>query len=398
VRKFVFAALAVGVLSTMLLSITVVPALADGFFAAQMELNIFQPSQKALILYEDNREDLILSVKYEGNANEFAWVIPVPAYPGIDVSDPDLFWELADLTSVDLRGGGGCGCMVMAPAGPPVAVWERTVVGPYDVAILSAQDPTALVDWLNSNGYSFREEGGDILDDYIAKEWYFVATRINTGEEATGLATGTIEPLKLSFESDEIIYPLRITSLSSETAEVLLYVFTDQKVVPREYQFVSLNTPEQVVSLEREENVFYLEFGEEIYLQDLDSEGVLSELLTTSLQGDKYYVTKLKAEIVADEMVDIELIRYDPGDYLDSDGDGWSDAEEVIAGTNPSRADTDHDMLRDPEDPYPLRLPGYVFTVIIIASMVVGIFLWWRYRRRKKAVVRSQDTVNTPKG
>jgi hypothetical protein len=66
-------------------------------------------------------------------------------------------------------------------------------------------------------------------------------------------------------------------------------------------------------------------------------------LLTTCLQGDKYYVTKLKAEIIADEMVDIELIGYDPGDYLDSDGDGWSDAEEVIAGTNPNRVDTDYD-------------------------------------------------------
>ena len=123
-RRTVFAALAVGVLSTMLLSITVVPALADGFVAAQMELDIFQPSQKALILYEDNREDLILSVKYEGNANEFAWVIPVPAYPDIDISDPDLFWELADLTSARLPSR-GFGCMVMALAGPPVGVWER---------------------------------------------------------------------------------------------------------------------------------------------------------------------------------------------------------------------------------------------------------------------------------
>jgi hypothetical protein len=381
----------------MLLSMTVVPALADGFFASPEELDIFQPSQKALILYEDNREDLILSVKYEGNANEFAWVIPVPAYPDIDVADPDLFWELAVLTSARLPSR-GFGCMIMAPAGPPVAVWERMVVGPYDVAILSAQDPAALVDWLNSNGYSFPEEGGDILDYYITKEWYFVAMRINTGEEATGLATGTIEPLKLSFESDEIVYPLKITSLSSETSEVLLYVFADQKVVPREYQFVSLNTPEQVVFLERDEDVFYIEFGEEIRLRDLYPEGALSKLLTTSLQGDKYYVTKLKAEIMADEMVDIELIRYAPGDYLDSDGDGWSDAEEAIAGTNPSRVDTDHDMLRDPKDPYPLRLAGYVFAVIIIASLAVGTFLWLRYLRRKDAIVRSQDTIKTPKG
>ena len=388
-RRFVFAVLAVSLLFTMLLSIAVVPALADGAFFALLGDDIFQPSQKAIILYENNREDLILAVKYEGNADEFAWVIPVPNYPDIDVSDPDLFRELSKITTEDLPVRTGCARFIPLPLGPAVQVLERTIIGPYDVAILSAQDPTALVDWLNSNGYSFPEEGEKILDDYITKEWYFVATRINTGEEATGLATGTIEPLKLSFESDEIIYPLRITSLSSKASEVLLYVFADQKVVPREYQFLSLNVPGQVRSLEREENVFYLEFGEEIRLRDLWVKSTLYELLSTSLRGDEYYLTKLRAEITADDMVDIELIRYDPGDYLDSDGDGWSDAEEAIAGTNPNRVDTDYDRIRDPQDDYPLEIASYVFAVIIITSLVVGIFLWRRYRRRKRAIVRS---------
>ena len=390
-RRSVFAVLAVSLLLTMLLSMTAGPAFADGAFFTLLEYDIFQPSQKALILYENNREDLILSVKYEGNADEFAWVIPVPNYPDIDVSDPELFWELSDLTLVHLRvrGGGGFGCIAHFAAVPPVEVLERTVVGPYDVAILSAQDPTALVDWLNSNGYSFPEESEKILNDYITKEWYFVATRINTGEEATGLAAGTIEPLKLSFESDEIIYPLRITSLSSKASEVLLYVFADQKVVPREYQFLSLNVPEQVVSLEREGNVFYLEFGREIHLRDLKLNDTLYELLTDSSRGDEYYLTKLRAEITADEMVDIELIRYDPEDYLDSDGDGWSDAEESIVGTDPNKVDTDYDRLWDPEDPYPLEIPSYVLPVVIITSLIVGIFIWRRYRRRKRAIVRS---------
>jgi len=388
-RRFVFAVLAVSLLFTMLLSIAVVPALADGAFFALLGDDIFQPSQKAIILYENNREDLILAVKYEGNADEFAWVIPVPNYPDIDVSDPDLFWELSEITTEDLPVRTGCARFIPLPLSPVVQVLERTIIGPYDVAILSAQDPTALVDWLNSNGYSFPEEGEKILDDYITKEWYFVATRINTGEEATGLAAGTIEPLKLSFESDEIIYPLRITSLSSKASEVLLYVFADQKVVPREYQFLSLNVPGQVRSLEREENVFYLEFGEEIRLRDLWVKSTLYELLSTSLRGDEYYLTKLRAEITADDMVDIELIRYDPGDYLDSDGDGWSDAEEAIAGTNPNRVDTDYDRIRDPQDDYPLEIASYVFAVIIITSLVVGIFLWRRYRRRKRAIMPS---------
>lgn len=39
---------------------------------------------------------------------------------------------------------------------------------------------------------------------------------------------------------------------------------------------------------------------------------------------------------------------------LDSDGDGWTDAQEQDAGTDPFRVDTDGDGYRDPEDPSPL--------------------------------------------
>jgi len=38
----------------------------------------------------------------------------------------------------------------------------------------------------------------------------------------------------------------------------------------------------------------------------------------------------------------------------DSDGDGWTDAQEQDAGTDPFRVDTDGDGYRDPEDPDPL--------------------------------------------
>jgi hypothetical protein len=60
-----------------------------------------------------------------------------------------------------------------------VEVIERKTVGIYDVAVLSAEDPEALTNWLNQNGYFFPTEGKAILDYYINKEWYFVAMKIN---------------------------------------------------------------------------------------------------------------------------------------------------------------------------------------------------------------------------
>jgi hypothetical protein len=85
------------------------------------------------------------------------------------------------------------------------------------------------------------------------------------------------------------------------------------------------------------------------------------------LSGAEYRLTKMRGNITADSMVDVELIPYEEEHYLDSDGDGWSDAEEAIAGTNPNEVDTDRDKKPDPEDPYPLRTSS-VFCFIATAA------------------------------
>jgi hypothetical protein len=296
--------------------------------------------------------------------------------------------------------------------GPGVDVLEEKTVGPYDVAILSAGDPAALVDWLNSNGYSFPEASEEIIEEYIRKGWYFVASRINIGEEASGLAKGTIEPLILSFESNRIVYPLRITSVSSDFCEVLLYVFTKQAVVPEEYQFLTLNTVEQVAYFEREDNVFYIESGGEIPLGEVFNRAAIGQLLFYREFGEiigiedyweveeelifqmedafsnMNYLTKLRSEVRADKMVDIELKIYRVNDYLDSDGDGWSDAEESLVGSDPQKADTDGDGMLDLEDPAPLTrdtLPDWILLVALAATLLIAFIIWlisWRVTRR----------------
>jgi len=316
-----------------LLATTAAPVLADGgFFPDSVYRDLYESAQKAVILYGNSTEHLILSVSFEGDAEDFAWVIPVPAKPEIGVTDPDLFWELSDFTATEIpKGGGGFGCLGGATEGDTeeegVDVIEEQVVGPYATAILSATNATALTDWLNANGYVFPEEGKEIVDEYIEKEWYFVATKINAmvdidlaeyeevEEEASeALAEGAIEPIILSFASDEIVYPLRITSLSTMNAtspEVLLYVFADHVMVPEQY-------PLYIGYGRWYENSFSLEFADNLSVEDLSDYEILPVLVSTCLPGDEFYLAKLRGTISADQMVDIRLLRYAEGDALNS--------------------------------------------------------------------------------
>lgn len=47
-------------------------ASADGGFFHQLEQDIYEPQQKAVILYHDGTEEMHLSVEYDGAADEFA--------------------------------------------------------------------------------------------------------------------------------------------------------------------------------------------------------------------------------------------------------------------------------------------------------------------------------------
>ena len=73
---------------------------------------------------------------------------------------------------------------------------------------------------------------------------------------------------------------------------------------------------------------------------------------------------------------------------IDSDGDGWSDAQERIAGTDPYNVDTDGDGIWDHKDLNPLVAPtptpttsisAYQIIPVIVALLAVAYFL----RRRK---------------
>jgi len=325
-RKLIAAPLVV----ILLLLTTATPALADGgFFPDSVYRDLYESEQKALILYGNSTgnytEQLILSVSFEGDAEDFAWVIPVPNLPEIAVTDAELFWELSDFTAVEVPRGGGCyGAFPGEGEGEDggVDVIEEQVVGPYATATLSATNATALADWLNANGYIFPEEGQEIVSEYIEKEWYFVATKINAIEEGTNytLAEGAIEPIVLSFASNQTVYPLRISSLSTKTAtppEVLLYVLGAHVMVPEQY-------PLYIGYGNWEINAFTLEYGDKVSIEDLFEHDydILLELLFTYFPIDSYsnefYVTKLRGRISADHMVDIELVSYEEGDSLHS--------------------------------------------------------------------------------
>src|ERR1044071_8045797 len=84
-----------------------ISALADGCFVTADKRDIHEPTQKALIVYECGREDLVLQVRYAGATENFAWLVPTPARPNLVECSEKIFYDLAVFTHPVLKRGFG---------------------------------------------------------------------------------------------------------------------------------------------------------------------------------------------------------------------------------------------------------------------------------------------------
>jgi len=101
------------------------------------------------------------------------------------------------------------------------------VLGPFDVATLAASDAGALAGWLDRNGYALSDGPSSALQPYVDNGWYYVAARLRP--EGAGALGGELDPLRVTFASVQIVYPMRASSAASDSLGVLLYVLAPHR-------------------------------------------------------------------------------------------------------------------------------------------------------------------------
>ncbi len=188
--------------------------------AIEAEVN----SEAGLVVASPGKEEIILSLDLASSSDERAAVVlPVPGVPevaAIEKGDPLTYLDEATQPPPEVSAGSGEDGAT-AGAAPPVDVIGREQIGGYDVTRLASSDPKALDAWLDENGYAVPEGAGPIFDSYIRQGWKFVAIRLAPGSE------GRLKPLRVSFDADIPIYPMRLSQLSSRPIDLTLYTLAD---------------------------------------------------------------------------------------------------------------------------------------------------------------------------
>jgi len=191
--------------------------------------SLSQTGQAAMILWKDGVEDLVIKPTYESKSAappaELAWVVPVPSVPKsygtVEVSAfKDLYeaWEKArpKLRSKGARSANG-------PRAQGIKLLPKAVVGDYTIQPIEArgeESGPALNAWLGSNGFS--TVPSENMAYYLERKWVWLCVKAKTKA-----AKGDLRPLRITFETPRIVYPLKF-STHQGTFAVTLWVITEE--------------------------------------------------------------------------------------------------------------------------------------------------------------------------
>jgi hypothetical protein len=230
--------------------------------------NSAQPVNQAAerILFVENGDGTVtavIEIQYEGPAETFSWVLPVPGVPDVAVSSTAAFDRLQAATNpqytLNTTFEEGCDRpgsdnSAGAPVGAPragsggasgdngVVVVAAGTVGPFDYQVIEVdaelEEPVdAAITWLTMNGYDVTALGPEVLGPYLAEGLNLLAFRLNKSNDS-----GSIRPIVISYEAELPFIPIRPTAVAAnDDMGVMVWVAGAARAVPDNYKALELN-------------------------------------------------------------------------------------------------------------------------------------------------------------
>jgi len=221
-----------------------------GFFCETVPID--QAGEQIVFHQQGNDITAMVRILYEGDAENFSWVVPVPSTPAISIGDDLTFDRLEPATRPQFqltREGEACALETdgstpvasEAPTSPSpqpdVNIEQELAVGPFNIKVVSSENPDAMATWLTDNGYTVTERGSQLIAPYVNDGMKFVAVKLRSGQ-----STGSIQPLIMRYVSTTPMIPIRLTAIAAQDdMGVLAWVISDARTVPENYLHVTPN-------------------------------------------------------------------------------------------------------------------------------------------------------------
>jgi Na+-translocating ferredoxin:NAD+ oxidoreductase RnfD subunit len=288
------------VTATLLVLLMIAPAQAwsfCGFYVAKADTKLFNKASQVVITRDGNRTVMTMANDFQGDAKDFAIVIPVPTMitrKQINVADKALIDHLDAYTSprlVEYFDDDPCRPIVYRQMMPTTAaapmqeaaakrranslgvtIEAKYTVGEYDILILGAKESGGLTTWLTENGYKLPKGADAILGSYIKQKNRFFVAKVNLEEQAK-LGFTYLRPIQIAFESPKYMLPIRLGTLNANgPQELFIYTLSRTgRVETTNYRTVKLPTGDELPTyLKTDFSNFYRSmFSEQVRKNDM---------------------------------------------------------------------------------------------------------------------------------
>ncbi len=215
----------------------------------------------------EGRVEAHIQIAYNGDPEEFAWLVPVTAIPDVGVGSSAFFASLLNSTvptySMDFQPSGSCGVPVTGfscggftdvsagaegdtgaaqeepesdTADTPEIV-KRGLAGAFEYVVLEGQTVEEITTWLDNNGFAQDDDAPPILEEYLEEGFYFLALKLRSGA-----GVDEIHPLTIDYEGDEPCVPIRLTRIAAEEdMGIRAFFLGEHRVAPKNFEHVVLN-------------------------------------------------------------------------------------------------------------------------------------------------------------
>jgi MYXO-CTERM domain-containing protein len=246
-----------------------------------------QLAEQIIFEVEDAHITAHVLIKYAGDPESFAWIVPVPSLPELGLSEDIAFGILDNATQPSIftrtermcpdteyrceyhrppvcpsdpgeaqpgsaadagaafgaggGAGGGDGDSAPADGAGGVQVIAREQIGDYDTVIFTAEEAATAVAWLQDEGFIVNDTTTPYMQPYLDADMLFVASKL-----VPGAGVDSIKPLRMRYEGDMPMIPLQLTAVAAEPhLTVTSYIFGDAYYEPVDHPLMAVG-PEDI--------------------------------------------------------------------------------------------------------------------------------------------------------
>jgi hypothetical protein len=225
-----------------------------GFFVDAAGGRLVNHATQVVMMRDGARTVLSMANDYQGPAEAFAMVVPVPVVlqkGDVKTLDPAIFdridkldaprlveyWEQDPCEVPEPRRElhGRTAVTTQEPveqkADLGVKVEAQFAVGEYDVVVLSATDSTGLATWLAREKYTIPDGAAPYLRPYVDGGWKFFVAKVDPTKVKLEGGVATLSPLRFAYDSDDWVLPIRLGLInSSGTQDLIVHVLAEGRV------------------------------------------------------------------------------------------------------------------------------------------------------------------------